>query len=155
MKTTGGSNNQNKQRGEWAEMRFMARASEQGLLVSKPWGESCRYDFAVEHDGKFLRVQVKSTTSRRRTSYAYQVSGRPYTREQIDFVAVYIVPKNVWFIFPIDVILKNTSNVILSPHLTVSKHGAYKEAWHLLRGERWATHTRRNQTRSVQKFAEP
>ncbi|MGC2328565.1 MAG: hypothetical protein WA604_17770, partial [Candidatus Sulfotelmatobacter sp.] len=29
-----------KARGEWVESVFMARASEHGLAVSKPWGES-------------------------------------------------------------------------------------------------------------------
>jgi hypothetical protein len=135
MEITGASIKQPKQRGEWAELRFMARASEHGLSISKPWGDSCRYDFIVEHAGKFLRVQVKSTTCLKRNSYAYHVNGRPYSRDQIDFFAVYIIPKNIWFIFPIKVILQCTSNMILSPHLKVSKHGAYIEAWHLLRGE--------------------
>jgi hypothetical protein len=37
-----------KMRREWAELRFMARAAEFGLIVTKPWGDSARYDFAVE-----------------------------------------------------------------------------------------------------------
>ena len=50
-----------KRRGEWAELRFMACAAENGLRVTKPWGDCSSYDFAVEHNGHFLRVQVKST----------------------------------------------------------------------------------------------
>ncbi len=50
-----------KQRGEWAEMCFMARAAAHGLCVTKPYGDSAHYDFAIEHQGHFLRVQVKST----------------------------------------------------------------------------------------------
>jgi PD-(D/E)XK endonuclease len=50
-----------KQRGEWAEMCFMARAATHGLCVAKPYGDSARFDFAIEHHGHFLRVQVKST----------------------------------------------------------------------------------------------
>ena len=53
-----------KRRGEWAEMRFMAMAAENGLEVTKPFGEMARYDFIVEHEGKFARVQVKSTIRR-------------------------------------------------------------------------------------------
>ena len=33
-----------KLRGEWAELCFMVRAAEKGLQVSKPWGETARYD---------------------------------------------------------------------------------------------------------------
>jgi hypothetical protein len=53
---------ESKMRGEWAELRFMARAAEHGLRVTKPWGDSAKYDFAVERQGRFLRVQVKSVT---------------------------------------------------------------------------------------------
>ena len=37
-----------KRRGEWVELQFMARAHAHGLIVSKPWGDSARYDFIVE-----------------------------------------------------------------------------------------------------------
>jgi hypothetical protein len=50
-----------KQRGEWVELLFMTRAAERGFNVSKPWGDSARYDVSLEHNGRFLRVQVKST----------------------------------------------------------------------------------------------
>ena len=53
-----------KRRGEWAEMRFMAMAAENGLEVTKPFGDTAHYDFAVEHQGKFARVQVKSTVAK-------------------------------------------------------------------------------------------
>jgi PD-(D/E)XK endonuclease len=150
MKITGASIKQPKQRGEWAELRFMARASEHGLSISKPWGDSYRYDVIVGHAGKFLRVQVKSTVCQKRNSYAYHVNGRPYTGGEIDFLAIYIIPKNIWYIFPAEVISKFTRNVILSPHMKVSKHGAYIEAWHLLRGEDPTTHTRRSPALSAQ-----
>ena len=50
-----------KERGEWAELCFMARAKGLGMGVLKPFGESGRYDVAVENGGPILRVQVKST----------------------------------------------------------------------------------------------
>ena len=137
MKITGTSIKHHKRRGEWAELRFMARAAEHGLSVSKPWGESDPYDFIVEHKAKFFRVQVKSTTYRRGHSYYCRLhasQGQLYTNQQIDFVAVYIIPKNIWFIFPIDVVLRAKSTLILSPHMEISKNGAYEEAWHLMRG---------------------
>lgn len=51
-----------KRRGEWVETVFVARAAEYGLPVSKPWGESESYDFVVGRPGRFVGVQVKSTT---------------------------------------------------------------------------------------------
>jgi hypothetical protein len=50
-----------KRRGEWAELQFMAKAAKFGLRISKPWGESARYDMVIETGGRFLRVQIKST----------------------------------------------------------------------------------------------
>ena len=80
------------QRGEWTEARFMIRACEHGFNVSRPWGGSSRYDFAVELDGKFLRVQVKSATWKRNGSgYACNltsVSCKRYTEKEIDFFAL-------------------------------------------------------------------
>ena len=45
-----------KHRGEWTELVFMTRVIERGFSVSKPWGDSARYDVAVERCGRFLRV---------------------------------------------------------------------------------------------------
>lgn len=142
MKITGASIKHCKLRGEWAELRFMARAAEHGLCINKPWGESSRYDFAVEHAGKFFRIQVKSTTYRRRRSYICNLSASDnqfYTRNDIDFVAAYIIPKNIWYIFPMSALSKLCRSIMLSPHLKISKNGLYQEAWHLLRGEELAT----------------
>jgi hypothetical protein len=40
-----------KERGEWAEAIFLVRAREQGLPVSKPWGDSRSFDFVVGGPG--------------------------------------------------------------------------------------------------------
>jgi hypothetical protein len=40
----------------------MAEAVQRGFNVMRPWGESARYDVLLERNGRYLRVQVKSTT---------------------------------------------------------------------------------------------
>lgn len=123
-----------KARGEWAELRFMTRAGELGLRVTKPWGDNAPYDLAVEHRGHFLRVQVKCTQQKRWHSYRCHLdsNGAPYTRAQIDFIAAYVIPANVWYILPIAVTAGHP-DILLSPHRKSSKHARYKEAWHLLK----------------------
>lgn len=76
-----------KERGEWGELCFMARAAERGLRVTKPWGESAPHDFAIEHNGHFLRVQVKCTTKKRLRSYVCSVSSNrgPYSSDEDRF----------------------------------------------------------------------
>ena len=75
MKNNGMKIKHPKLRGEWAELRFMTCAAEHGLCVTKPWGETARYDFAVEHEGHFVRVQVKSTMFMDRGGYSCTVRG--------------------------------------------------------------------------------
>ena len=101
-----------KERGEWAELRFMARAAERGLNVSRPHGDSASYDVGVEHNGRFLRVQVKSTTYRRKGSYTCNIVGpgrRRYVKGRVDFFAVYLVPIDLWYIVPFEVVESNLS----------------------------------------------
>jgi hypothetical protein len=126
-----------KNRGEWAEMRFMARAAEQGFRVSKPWGDSARYDFAVEENGRFLRIQVKSTIYRSGSGYSCSIhhagtSGSRYTAEQVDFFAAYVIPEDVWYILPAETAVAVNGHVYLSPKNAKQRYANYKEAWHLL-----------------------
>ena len=123
-----------KLRGEWAELCFMVRAAEHGLQVSKPWGETAHYDFAVEHEGHFARVQVKSTMFVDRGGYSCSVRGcrGPYEGDPFDFVAAYLIPEDLWYIIPAKEI-RGQGSIALYPKLRNAKYGPYKEAWHLLR----------------------
>jgi hypothetical protein len=49
--------NSPKQRGEWVELQFMAKAALRRFIVSKPWGDVQAYDVGIEHGQNFLRVQ--------------------------------------------------------------------------------------------------
>lgn len=126
-----------KERGEWAEMRFMARAAEHGLHITKPWGDSRRYDFVVEYNGRFQRVQVKSTSRKRGHYYVCSARGgnKPYCQDEIDFIAMYVIAKDVWYIIPIQAVGRSRTALILSPARKTAKYAPFKEAWHLLRGE--------------------
>jgi PD-(D/E)XK endonuclease len=125
-----------KQRGEWAEMCFMARAAAHGLCVTKPYGDSAQYDFIIEHQGHFLRVQVKSTKRKRKDHYCCNVltSCKPYKLSQIDFVAAYVIPLDIWYIIPVRAFCGRWY-IHLSPDLKSSKYGQYREAWDLLRAK--------------------
>jgi hypothetical protein len=132
-----------KERGEWVELTFMARAVRKRFKVSKPWGDSSAYDVGVEHGRRFIRVQVKSTSYR--LANGYLCGFRPnqrmkrYARRKVDFFAAYIVPEDVWYIIPAAVVLKTkSSDLMLCPVQPMRrdcyKYEGYREAWHLLRG---------------------
>lgn len=127
-----------KRRGEWAELRFMADAAQRGLSVSKPWGESERYDVGVEHNGQFQRVQVKSLTHCVHQSYRCTVGNcgafRAYKISDLDFFAIFIVPEELWYIVPVRVALATgRQSICLTPSRKGNRYEMYREAWGLLR----------------------
>jgi PD-(D/E)XK endonuclease len=135
MKGRAAGNRTCKQLGEWAELIFMAQAAERGMNVSKPFGDSASYDVGVEHNGRFMRVQVKSTTFRRKGSYTCNIVGpqrERYAPGKLDFFAVYLVPIDVWYIIPFEVAQENLS-LNLTPRKG-HKFSQYMEAWKLLLG---------------------
>jgi len=118
-------------RGEWVELLFMTVAAGLGFNVAKPWGESGRYDVATEHEGIFHRVQVKSTEMWLGTCYLcqlYAYGERPYTAKEIDFYAIYVLPADTWYIFPVKA-LAGKRTVALTPHLKGHKYEPYMENW--------------------------
>jgi hypothetical protein len=122
-----------KWRGEWAEMYFMACASERGLQVSRPYGEA-HFDFIIGDRGGLLRVQVKSTLSRCFNGYGCNVRGTHdsvYSTDDFDFLAVLVIPERVWYLIPSEV-AAGQAKVFLRPDSPQSKYAPYKEAWHLL-----------------------
>jgi hypothetical protein len=133
-----------KRRGEWVELLFMTVASGLGFNVAKPWGETASYDVVVEQDGRFLRMQVKSTEAWAGGSYLCQLhacGNRLYTAKEIDYFAIYVLPEDVWYIFPAR-ILAGMHAVALTPHRKGHKYERYKENWwyltrhHFRRGTR-------------------
>jgi hypothetical protein len=135
-----------KERGEWAELYFMMMAAGLGMKVSKPFGDSGRYDVGVEshihqnhayeNPGRVLRVQVKSTIYKRRgDGYSLNVMGpqrKKYQPGTVDFFAILLIPIDDWYIIPFEVIGRKNSSLHFTPASKCQKYGPYREAWHLL-----------------------
>jgi PD-(D/E)XK endonuclease len=123
-----------KLQGELVELRFLARAAELGLRVSKPYGDSAPYDFLVESGGDVFKVQVKSTTFRANNCRAYICAthrqGVRYSNRDVDFIAAYIISEDAWYIIPLRVI--SGREVSLNPRFRRNKYRRYREAWDLL-----------------------
>ena len=125
-----------KRRGEWAELQFAARAASHGFKVSKPWGDSSPYDIILEKEGRFVRIQVKSTMHRVRNSYICKChcsrkTGR-YKKNELDFMAFYIIPLDLWYILPAERARRLKTAIILNPYLSDQKYKDFMEAWYLL-----------------------
>jgi PD-(D/E)XK endonuclease len=122
-----------KLRGEWAEMVFMARATELGIPVSKPWGESRGYDLVVGRPRRFVAVQVKSTTSTLEPGWICNVRAghKPYPPGSFDFLAAYVVFEDAWYIIPEEEV-RGMENITLHTGSSWAKYEEYREAWYLL-----------------------
>lgn len=127
-----------KLQGELVELRFLARAAELGLRVSKPYGDSAPYDFLVESGGTVFKVQVKSTSFRDNRCNAYVCAThrhrRPYSKDEVDFVAAYIISEDAWYIVPLSAVTGR--QISLNPRFRRNKYRRYREAWDLLIPER-------------------
>jgi len=134
-----------KERGEWVELQFMAAAAQRRFAVSKPWGDTKAYDVGIEHEGNYLRVQVKSTTMRSGAGYLCQFMPNhnkkcDYSLDQIDIFAAYVIPENAWYLLPAVLLLgkRRKSMAMLCPVTTPKKKACYcyeeyREAWDLLK----------------------
>jgi hypothetical protein len=133
-----------KQRGEWVELQFMAKAAQRRFAISKPWGDTQAYDVGIEHGPNFLRVQVKSTTVRSGAGYRCQFmpnhkKKRDYSLQEIDLFAAYVIPEDVWYLIPAVLLLgkRRRSMAALCPVVPPAKKASYRyecyrEAWNLL-----------------------
>lgn len=132
-----------KRRGEIAELAFTHKAVSLGFAVSKPYGDSQRYDFILDSGTALYRVQIKSSSALINGFYhvnADRRTGRgkvPYLPSEIDFLIAYVIPDDTWFILPIDVV-SGHSSLFFNPrnHYRSGLSSPYREAWDLLRHPR-------------------
>ena len=125
-----------KRLGEIAEAAFLAKAAALGFGVAKPWGDSDRYDFILDWAGKLWRVQVKSAhRAGEDGGYSFRAHGQSsvaYKEDEIDALVAYIVPEDVWYVFPGNV-FRSLRSLKLFPGGRRSKFERYREAWGILR----------------------
>jgi hypothetical protein len=118
----------------------MHKAVSLGFALALPYGHIHRYDFIVESGTKLWRVQVKTTTVKARGMYNVTICRHAnrerhgYTEAEIDFVAVYIVPEDTWYILPVREVVGHTGLRFRSKgYARGDPYARYREAWHLLR----------------------
>jgi hypothetical protein len=134
-----------KRMGELSELDFLRKAMGMGMIVSKPWGDSYRYDFICDAGGRLWRAQVRSTEDRfGARGYAVHASvyvGRKIvglTEKDIDVLIGYIVSRDIWYVVPVRAFMPR-KNLWFYPD--GSKKGAmfekWREAWWVMMGRKW------------------
>ena len=99
-----------KQKGNLTELQCITAFYELGYQISIPYGENSRYDFIADINGKLIKVQVKTSSTKdegksfefscRSTRVNAQGSlSRTYTAEEIDYFCTYF--NNKCYLIPI------------------------------------------------------
>ncbi len=126
-----------KEKGDWAEMMFMAKATSLGFIVCRPYGERF-FDFVTcPKQGPLSRVQVKSAWTIREGMYRFNTCGgghRRYRRGEVDFIVAYIVPEDAWYVMPRCKAPGGVAAVAPQVRNGRGKWEKFREAWGLLRG---------------------
>jgi PD-(D/E)XK endonuclease len=128
-----------KQVGEFFEAAFLTKAASLGFGVSKPWGDSQRYDFIVDNGDQRWRIQVKATITKDCQSYVVNSRHfwrkRPitYTSKEIDFLVAYVAPLDRWYVVPVSALKGRYYLRIFPKECKRARFEQYREAWHLLR----------------------
>ena len=133
-----------KRAGELAEAAFLHKAVGLGFRVTKPWGDSERYDFVLDSGRRLWRVQIKCTAVERAGGYHIQpihfVYGKNkvvYTADDIDVLAAHVVPLDVWYVVPVAALAAGTSLRLYPDNgCKTARFEKYREGWDLFRGGR-------------------
>src|SRR5882724_7975722 len=127
--------------GDIAEAVFGLRSMQRGWVVSKPCAEKQAYDHIIDNRCNLLRIQVKSTTTLYSKNRYHVNMGRgehtkiAYTKNDIDFFAIYLLPEDAWYIFPVEFAAGRVGlSVPKADHAQGTKYEPYLNAWHYLDG---------------------
>jgi hypothetical protein len=126
--------------GDLGEVAFLHKATELGFMVAQPYGNMHPFDFVVQGGQDLWRVQVKTASHMRDGLYAVNIFRsegkrlRPYRASEVDFVAVYIIPDDSWFILPVREV-SDRRMLMFRPKVSDRRdiYAHYREAWHQLR----------------------
>jgi hypothetical protein len=127
--------------GEIGELEFIQKAIRKGFRVSKPWGESDRYDAVTDWNGNLRRVQIKATEAVSKNQgymvHASVVVGDKsvgLSKDDVDVLAAYVAPEDAWYIVPVEQFVPRRS-LWFSPNSKRSRFEKFREAWHWLKGK--------------------
>jgi hypothetical protein len=112
--------------GDISVSMLIARLLRVGYEVFLPFGSHQRYDLLIEKNGIYSRVQVKSGRIKKGTvefngySISYKVSldkrgSRRYTKEEIDYFAIYCAANDKAYLVPIEDVTGKVGTLRIEP----------------------------------------
>ena len=122
--------------GLYAESIFCAKAIKHDLRVASPLVDIYGYDFLIEANTNFHKVQVKCNgVGEKNGSYHFTTScgsknKKQYTSDEIDYFAFYLLDLDLFYIVPVFMI--KTKTIRIYPEKSKCRFVNYREAWYLL-----------------------
>lgn len=121
-------------KGAFAEYKFITKAISLQLNALLPAVEGQAYDCVIHNGRNFFKVQVKFGVRDKRRKYSHTVllerrinsrtyTGKEYQASEVDFYAIYIASKDVFYIIPFyvptakSITINNNSNNKFSQYL--------------------------------------
>jgi hypothetical protein len=104
----------NKLKGDIAEAVFTAECVKRGWIISKPFGDNCRYDAILDRGYGLEKIQIKSSTFSKergviqaatRRIYNNKTKGQicnTYTKDEIDAFVIYSPELEKLYFVPIE-----------------------------------------------------
>ena len=142
-----------KQKADIAESAVTTELLSRGYNVLRPVGDRLSYDLAVDHDGKFVRFQIKMAwfnelkkmyivDNRRTRTNRRQMLRKRYSNDEFDFAVLYIHEKKVFYVMPVDVFNSYASSIAIvedEKRQRLPRSSEYREKWILLEKvfEKW------------------
>lgn len=122
----------NKSKGELSEARALYEFQKYHIPICIPWGDNQRYDMIAEFNGKFNRIQVKTSNEEENGSIkCYCRSSRNHTtnkgydtyQNDVDYFVFYNQTYDKIAIVPIEVVGDKT---VISLRIAETKNGQKK-----------------------------
>lgn len=139
--------------GTHTELRFRLECLSRNIIPCIPEVNACPFDAITAYQKAIWRVQIKRSAAKL-SRQGYHVVGvkrgigykgqilegvakrdRPYTQDEVDFIAIDLVEKNRWYIIPVTELSDITSLSIPTADKITHWTTNYIEAWHLLQSE--------------------
>lgn len=108
-----------KNKGDIAESKVMSFLIEKGYKVLIPFGEDFRFDLAMYHEGKFIRIQCKYDGGRNNGVVSVKCQSTNnwnlyrYNENDIDFIAVYHEPTKLCYFIPSNLLGNGRAEITL------------------------------------------
>ena len=147
--------------GDLGEAAFVLRATQLRLPLYRPLSDKQGADFIADNRRQRPRIQVKTTGKRcSRNSYHVTIArGRrkstPYTKSEIDFLVILVLPEETFYILPQKFLRRRVAlNVPSTRRKNLGPYAQYKEAWHLHFRRQAPNHPRKPRGLSLQASAD-